>query len=211
MSNELEVQSAQNQIATAKSVASVCKEIVSQTASNIKGQKYVRVEGWQAIAIAHGCTLSIRSVARIEGGVTAVADVIRQSDGRSIASAEGFVGDDESMWVGRQEYARRAMAQTRAMSRAARSAFAHVVVLMDAGLETTPAEEIPGDEPQQSQESDHQIKTKNFSRDLSVAKKSGNLQTLQAMAKYWGDYQKQQPEMLQKIGAAIDEVKAGAA
>jgi hypothetical protein len=34
------------------------------------------------------------------------------------------------------------MAQTRAMSRAARSVFAHVVVLMDAGLETTPAEEM---------------------------------------------------------------------
>jgi hypothetical protein len=35
------------------------------------------------------------------------------------------------------------MAQTRAMSRAARSAFAHVVTLMDAGLATTPAEEVP--------------------------------------------------------------------
>jgi hypothetical protein len=34
------------------------------------------------------------------------------------------------------------MAQTRAMSRAARSVFAHVVVLMDAGLETTPMEEM---------------------------------------------------------------------
>lgn len=210
MSNELEVQSAQNQIATAKSVAGVCKEIVSRTASNIKGKKYVRVEGWQAIAMAHGCTLSIRSVERIEGGVTAIADVVRQSDGRTIASAEGFVGEDESTWVGRQEYARRAMAQTRAMSRAARSAFAHVVVLMDAGLETTPAEEIPGDE-QQPQESDHQIKTKNFDRDLKAAVKNGNLQTLRAMAEYWKAFQKEQPEMLQKLGAAIDEVEAGAA
>src|SRR3546814_8677098 len=35
------------------------------------------------------------------------------------------------------------MAQTRAISRACRSAFAHVVVMMKAGLETTPAEEIP--------------------------------------------------------------------
>ena len=210
MSNELEVQSAQNQIATARSVAGACKEIVSRTASTISGKKYVRVEGWQAIAIAHGCTLSIRSVERIDGGVTAVADVVRQSDGRTIASAEGFVGDDESKWVGRQEYARRAMAQTRAMSRAARSAFAHVVVLMDAGLETTPAEEIPGDEPQ-TQESDHQIKTKNFDRDLKAAVKNSNLQTLQAMAGYWKAFESDQPEMLQRIGAAIDEVKAGAA
>ena len=35
------------------------------------------------------------------------------------------------------------MCQTRAMSRAARSAFAHVVVLIDSGLSTTPAEEVP--------------------------------------------------------------------
>jgi hypothetical protein len=35
------------------------------------------------------------------------------------------------------------MAQTRAISRACRSAFAHVVVMMNAGLSTTPAEEVP--------------------------------------------------------------------
>jgi hypothetical protein len=37
------------------------------------------------------------------------------------------------------------MAQTRAISRACRSAFAHVVVMMNAGLSTTPAEEVPYD------------------------------------------------------------------
>jgi hypothetical protein len=35
------------------------------------------------------------------------------------------------------------MAQTRAISRACRSAFAFIVTYMDAGLETTPAEEVP--------------------------------------------------------------------
>ena len=43
----------------------------------------------------------------------------------------------------RADYAIRAMAQTRAISRACRSAFAHVVVMMNAGLSTTPAEEVP--------------------------------------------------------------------
>jgi hypothetical protein len=37
------------------------------------------------------------------------------------------------------------MAQTRAISRACRSAFAFVVTMMDAGLETTPAEEVPSE------------------------------------------------------------------
>jgi hypothetical protein len=62
-----------------------------------------------------------------------------------IAEAEGFVGDDERTWNKRDEYAKRAMAQTRAISRACRSAFAFVVTYMDAGLETTPAEEVPSE------------------------------------------------------------------
>ena len=85
-------------------------------------------------------------MARVEGGVRATGELRRIQDGALLASAEGFVGDDESTWAKRPEYAKRAMAQTRAMSRVARSAFAHVVVLMDAGLETTPAEEIPTDD-----------------------------------------------------------------
>jgi hypothetical protein len=123
--------------------AGLCKEIVLATAKNIQGRRYVQVEGWQAIAIAHGCVASSGSVERVEGGFRAIGRVIRMENGQEIATAEGFVGDDESMWARRPEYARRAMAQTRAISRACRSAFAHVVVMMNAGLSTTPAEEVP--------------------------------------------------------------------
>jgi hypothetical protein len=63
--------------------------------------------------------------------------------GQVIATAEGFLGDDEEMWAKRPTYAKRAMCQTRAISRACRSAFAHVVVLIDRNLSTTPAEEVP--------------------------------------------------------------------
>jgi hypothetical protein len=55
------------------------------------------------------------------------------------------VGFSEKTWGNREEYAQRAMAQTRAISRACRSAFAFVVTMMDAGLETTPAEEVPSE------------------------------------------------------------------
>jgi hypothetical protein len=151
--------------------AALCKDIVVATAMEIQDRKYVRVEGWQAIAIAHGCTASARDVERIEGGVRAIGEVRRMSDGAVIAEAEGFVGEDEPTWYGgtvekdewtgpkgkrrktgnkittvlpkRSDYAIRAMAQTRAISRACRSAFAHVVVMMNAGLQTTPAEEVP--------------------------------------------------------------------
>jgi hypothetical protein len=148
--------------------ASLCKAIVVNSAMTIQNRKYVKVEGWQAIAIAHGCTGSARDVEVVEGGVRAVGEIRRMSDGTIIATAEGFVGEDEPTWYGgtvtsygksktlpkRPDYAIRAMAQTRAISRACRSAFAHVVVMMDAGLSTTPAEEVPlggfDDEPREA-------------------------------------------------------------
>ena len=128
--------------------ASMCKEIVTRSAMKIGGRKYVPVEGWQAIAIAHGCVASARDVERVEDGVRAIGEVRRGSDGEVICTAEGFVGDDEPVWAGgesngrvyprRPEYAIRAMAQTRAISRAARQRFGFIVRL--AGYEPTPAE-----------------------------------------------------------------------
>ncbi len=127
----------------ATDVAGACGEIVKRTAQAIQGRKYVRVEGWQAIATTYGCAASARDVERTPTGFRAIGEVRRMSDGVVIATAEGFVGDDEPTWNSRPEYAKRAMAQTRAVSRACRSAFAFVVVLIDSELSTTPAEEVP--------------------------------------------------------------------
>jgi len=139
----------------ATDVAGICKEIVTRTAQNIQGRRYVRVEGWQAIATAHGCVASARDVERVATGFRCIGEIRRIENGAVISTAEGFVGDDEPVWSGgtangktyqpRPEYAKRAMCQTRAISRACRSAFAHVVVMMNEGLETTPAEEVPHD------------------------------------------------------------------
>jgi hypothetical protein len=127
--------------------AEMCREIVVATATKISGKSYVCVEGWQAIALAHGCATSADQVERVtdEGmtGFKAIGIVRRMSDGAEISRAEGFLGDDEGTWAKRPVYARRAMVQTRAISRACRSAFAHVVVMMKANLSTTPAEEVP--------------------------------------------------------------------
>lgn len=127
----------------ATDVAGVVGEGVKRTARNIQGRKYVQVEGWQSIAVAYGCIASARDVRKLEGGIAATGEVRRMADGALLATAEGFVGDDETMWAKRPEYARRAMAQTRAISRACRSAFAFVVTLIDGDLSTTPAEEVP--------------------------------------------------------------------
>ncbi len=133
-------------IRQATDAAGVCKAIVLKSSKKIGTRKYIMVEGWQAIAVAHGCMASSRAVEPVEGGIRAIGEVRRMSDGALLAQAEGFVGDDEPMWAQRPLYARRAMAQTRAISRACRSAFAHVVVMMEAGLSTTPAEEMSDDE-----------------------------------------------------------------
>jgi len=129
----------------ATEIASICKDIVTKTAQNIQGRKYVRVEGWQSIANAYGCVASAKDVERVETGFRAIGQVRRMDTGAVICEAEGFVGDDERTWQKRDEYAKRAMAQTRAISRACRSAFAFIVTYMDAGLETTPAEEVPSE------------------------------------------------------------------
>ncbi|MDR3533987.1 MAG: hypothetical protein P4L90_25905 [Rhodopila sp.] len=148
--------------------AEICRAIVVATAKQIGDRQYVQVEGWQAIAVAHGCAASSGEVVRHpDGSVSAVGRIVRIDTGAIIASAEGYVGADEPTWFGgtvrkwkwgekrgekvwyeqempkRADYAIRAMAQTRAISRACRSAFAHVVVMMNAGLSTTPAEEVP--------------------------------------------------------------------
>lgn len=127
----------------ATDVAGVCREIVMRTAMDLKGKKYVKVEGWMSIAATYGCVCSIREVVEDErGNVRAIAE-LRRADGHVIATAEGFVGMDEAAWASRAAFARRGMSQTRAISRVCRSVFAFVVVLIDGNLETTPAEEMP--------------------------------------------------------------------
>lgn len=126
----------------AHDVAGVCGEIVKRTAMELQGRKYVKVEGWMSIAASYGCVPSIREVIEEERGIRAVAE-LRRHDGTVLATAEGYVGLDEPRWANQPLYARRGMAQTRAVSRVCRSVFAFVVVLIDGGLETTPAEEIP--------------------------------------------------------------------
>lgn len=144
-------------------IAGVCREIVKRTAERIGARDHVKVEGWQAIASAAGCGISIVSVEEEMDGFKAVCEVRRLSDGALVGRGEGYVGEDEPVWAGggsnprdngkpyprRPTYARRAMAQTRAISRACRSAFAFIVVLIDEKLSTTPAEEMPPDSGEQ--------------------------------------------------------------
>ena len=129
-------------------VAAACRQIVLSTTMDLRGKKYIRAEGWQALAAANGLSPRISMVEEMTNGdIRAVCDLIRLSDGETVASSEGFVGPDEPMWQGRPRDARRGMAQTRATSRACRSALAWIVPLLDADLSTTPAEEMEESAP----------------------------------------------------------------
>lgn len=125
-------------------VANACREIVMRCSVRLQGRQYIQAEGWQALANLSGYSPRIELVEELDGGdVRAICSLVRLADGEVIAKAEGYVGTDERTWANRPRYARRAMAQTRATSRACRSALAFLVPLIDASLSTTPAEEVP--------------------------------------------------------------------
>lgn len=156
----------------ATNVAGLCKELAVKKALSIAGRRFLPVEVWTTIAVAHGCMASIErdSVKEIfrDGkllGIRAIGILKRISDGAVLSEAEGFVGADEVDWYGsdgkpitrwskkqdkeiqvivekRDDYAIRAMAQTRAVSRVCRTGFSHVVVMIDENLSTTPFEEV---------------------------------------------------------------------
>ena len=140
----------------AEGVADVCRKIVGKCVNNIAGKKYLKVEGWQAIASTFGYFAGAGETERVYQGEDLIGwkanGYIRDKAGVIVGTGEGFVGKDEKKWGSADEYACRAMAQTRAISRAARSVFSFVVVMIDENLSTTPAEEVGNegfDHPQQ--------------------------------------------------------------
>lgn len=148
MSNELAVIDPKELYRISTDVAGLCKDAVVKTSLRISGKNYVKVEGWQTIGAAHGCLAEIESVeeAEVEGvkGLKCWSRLKRISDQAILSRASAFLGDDEDQsGISGKKYARYAKVQTRAISRVLSNAFRFVVVLMNAGLETTPAEEIP--------------------------------------------------------------------
>ncbi len=114
--------------------------------TDIKGKKYVRAEGWTTMLAMLGIMPEVEWSQKLdrEDELAYEARVILKTiDGKIISAAEAMCSSKEKNWNGRDEYAIRSMAQTRATGKAARLPFAWIMSL--AGYEATPAEEI--DEP----------------------------------------------------------------
>lgn len=116
----------------------------SQYISNIQGRNYPKVDWWTTVGM--GLALFPREVSskRFEVdernyGYEAVVEVCRNNI--VITRASAICTTKEKSWGNRDEYAVKSMATTRATGKAYRIGLSGLAVM--AGLEPTPAEEIP--------------------------------------------------------------------
>ena len=136
-------------IARAQEQAKSLMDIVEQQKlyAVIQGKKYLQVEAWQLLAAFNGLSIVIEETQEIEKDGSKGWEsrcVIYNAEGRRVGAGEAQCMNDESKatWRKADDYARRSMAQTRAISKACRTILSFVVVL--AGYEPTPYEEMSG-------------------------------------------------------------------
>lgn len=163
-------------LAEAKQAADALKDVIEHTKRKplfIHGELYLYFEHWQTVGHFFGVTPKVVATKPVRygevRGFLARAEALR--NGEAVSAAEAICMNDESKWsvrarYGKDEYDRkvkigdepvprfqlRSMAQTRACAKALRLVLSWVVVL--AGYSPTPAEEMVGDEFNQSLPSD---------------------------------------------------------
>lgn len=109
--------------------------------TEIKGRKYVRVEGWTTLGAMLGVLPREVAVQKLEDGYEAQVELIRASDGLVIGRASAICLKSEKRWSTADEYAVRSMAITRATGKAFRLGFSWIIKLAG-DYEPTPAEEM---------------------------------------------------------------------
>lgn len=119
---------------------------------NLQGKAYVSVAGATLVANALGYTVREVSVERKDFGGNVhgwegVCEVIDTETGVAIGRGSGIVTDDERPWGNRPQFARRAMASTRAAGRALRLSLGHLFGYLGDKVQATTLEEMPMDAP----------------------------------------------------------------
>jgi hypothetical protein len=136
-------------VAQATRLATSLAEVINKQKlfAVIQNRKYVTVEAWTLLAnmlAVNPVVVWSRPVEDHEGSQGWEARVeVKNMQGVLIGSGEAMCTRSEKTWQRREDFALRAMAQTRATSRALRNPLGFVVKL--AGYEATPAEEMPRD------------------------------------------------------------------
>jgi len=113
----------------------------------ISGRKHLRVEAWQTIGMGYGLTAAVHTTEilyqdNVEVGAKAGV-LVYDRQGVVRGGAEAYCMCNEGDWGSRNSNQRISMAGTRATSKALRLLLSWVVVL--AGYEPTPAEEMTSD------------------------------------------------------------------
>lgn len=122
---------------------------------NIRGKQYPKIEWWTSVSASLGLFPRVLYSKRIEreGEIAYEAKVEVHRNGQVIASGEAMCSSREDRWCNADEYAIKSMAITRASGKAYRIPLSFLAVM--AGLEATPAEEVPGDGSSGSNKDNH--------------------------------------------------------
>lgn len=153
-------------------IAAALKDVVVRTKATVVlgNSEHLKIEAWQTLAKFYGLVPRIRETRYVSfgdvSGFDAVAELVHVASGSVVSSAEAMCCTDEEKWRSRPKYEwreseqgkryraqvgdesvplfqLRSMAQTRAISKVCANALRWVVVL--AGYDPTPAEEMDGD------------------------------------------------------------------
>lgn len=114
--------------------------------ANIQGKDYPTVQWWTTVGASLGMfPYEVRSEKIVDekGNMAYESFVEVRRNGLAITSASAICSTSEPLWRNRDEYAVKSMATTRATAKAYRLGLSFLAVM--AGLEATPAEEMPRD------------------------------------------------------------------
>lgn len=136
-----------NQVSIVKALA---PQVISRYTVPLQGKQYVQVAGASLIANALGYTVREVCVERRDFGTglsgwEATCEIVDIETGTIIGRGSGIVTDDEKPWGSRPQFARRAMASTRAAGRALRLSMGHLFVYLGDRVATVTLEEMPED------------------------------------------------------------------
>ena len=131
-------------------VQALAPQVLSRYSIQLQGKTYVQVAGATLIANAMGYTVREVEVKRVDfgGGVTgweATAEILDLETGTIIGRGAGIVTDVGKAWGARPQFARRAMAPTRAAGRALRLSMGHLFAYLGDKVQTVTLEEMPED------------------------------------------------------------------
>jgi hypothetical protein len=110
---------------------------------NIRGKQYPKIEWWTSVSASLGVFPQVVYSKRIdrEDEIAYEAKVEVHRNGQVLSSGEALCSSKEARWQNADEYAIKSMAITRASGKAYRIPLSFLAVM--AGLEVTPAEEMP--------------------------------------------------------------------